>query len=1228
MLNEGWKFVQNNSFTDAQALAYSGEDWQSVSLPHTWNARDAASLNASGYKRGIGWYRLSFNTPTEGLRHWLEIGAASLVADVWLNGEHLGQHKGGFTAFRFDITDKLAGSGANSLLVKVNSTEPQDDDDVTAIAPIRGDFNVSGGLYRYVALISTAGPAHFDLADMGGPGLYATTTSIANGAATVSVRAKVTNESDANRDYRIRISLLNAEGAVSASQEQSVSLAARSRQEVTQELKVARAHLWQGVADPYLYRLVGEVLDSNGRVIDRVAQNFGIRELRWDPEEGFFLNGEHVRLHGVSMHQDYIGKGWALSAEDWDTSFNLIMEIGANAVRFGHYPFPQYALDRADELGLIVWAETPLGLSTTVERCPKGPATEAYVENARQQLEEMIRQQYNHPSVALWSIGNETTARQLICHPPYDNTRPVLRELHELAKELDPGRPTAYAEYPHPLQRPEAFETYHITDLYATNRYFLWYSEGIDRLAPLLDDLHALMPDQPLGVSEYGAGAAISHHTDNPMGGYPDAHSVTEGEVAYQPEEYAAYVHEQVYGVINSKEYLWGAFVWNMFDFGSAGRNEGDVLGVNTKGLVTFDRQVRKDPFFFYKANWAGEPVTYLVGRRYTDRAYEINDIKVYSNADSVELSVNGQVVGTMTADQCALSTCVFEDVRLNRGANAVVAVGDHAGQSVQDEVVWNFNNDGIYIVAGELMTGLMSSDGRHFGSDNFFHGGTPTLEGIEGDITALVEGDPYLENGQADISSPDENIANTLDEKLYRHFRRDKFSYEIPLPSGAYEVTLGFVEPNENREVGERVFDVTANGETVLDDFDVRREAGRPLRVITRSFTVDVSDGLLSLRFTASKGNAIVSTIQVSRRNGTVGLNAEEVETTLRRVAGWQLESPVGFPPDHWVLAPLYDGLIDTSLVTGDPQYLAPVIRAGSRIGFAPGGDLGNADSHAAGHAWLRILLMDPERDPEILGRFRARYLQILDQRARGEGWSWADALYMAPPTLVRMGQATGDDRYFDLAFSEFLATHAILFDREDHLFYRDIRYIDQRTPSGQKVFWSRGNGWVYAGLAEVLDGLPSDHPSREFYLDVFTQMSSSLLQAQQPDGLWYPNLHDPGQVPIGETSGSALFLFGMAWGVEQGILNREAYLPAIERGWEGLLTRIRPDGEVDYVQPIAAEPRPFNPGSSLPYGTGAVLGAGAQILRLLNAEANVDPVQLRDQAERLVDVAPDISR
>ena len=215
-LMEGWKFVQDDDLSDDEALSTAAEDWESVTLPHTWNAEDAASLESEGYKRGLGWYRLEFNTPAAGARHWLEIGAASLVADVWLNGEHLGQHKGAFTAFRFDVTDHLAAEGPNVLVVKANNKAPGNDDDVTAIAPLGGDFNVSGGLYRDVSLISTPDPAHFVLDDLGGPGVYAATTSIANGGATVNVRGKLSSNADGDGEFIVRYSLVDDQGQVAA----------------------------------------------------------------------------------------------------------------------------------------------------------------------------------------------------------------------------------------------------------------------------------------------------------------------------------------------------------------------------------------------------------------------------------------------------------------------------------------------------------------------------------------------------------------------------------------------------------------------------------------------------------------------------------------------------------------------------------------------------------------------------------------------------------------------------------------------------------------------------------------------------------------------------------------------------------------------------------------------------------------------------------------------------
>src|SRR5581483_2210080 len=447
-LDDGWRFVQDDTLSAEGALRASGSDWKAVRLPHTWNAEDAASLKAGNYKRGVGWYRLEFDSPKAGARHWLEFGAASLVADVWLNGEKLGQHKGGFTTFRFDVTDRLKKDGRNLLLVRVDNTEPKAEDDLTAIAPLGGDFNVSGGLYRHVALISTRAPVHIDLSDLGGPGVYARTTSIAGGTAVVQVRSKLKSDArDAGR-YVVRTSLLERDGKRAESAELPLTLQAGAREEVSQTLHVRNAHLWQGIEDPYQYKLVVEVL-REGKPLDKVVQSFGIREMRFDPNDGLFLNGKHVRLRGVAMHQDFLGKAWAVTDREIDTSMALVKEIGANAVRLGHYPFPAHALEKASELGFVAWAETALGLGTTVESCARHQPSAQFMENAKQQLQELIHQQYNHAAVALWSVGNETTARENNCEQPYDNVRPVLRELHQRAKQEDPSRPTAYAEFGH-----------------------------------------------------------------------------------------------------------------------------------------------------------------------------------------------------------------------------------------------------------------------------------------------------------------------------------------------------------------------------------------------------------------------------------------------------------------------------------------------------------------------------------------------------------------------------------------------------------------------------------------------------------------------------------------------------------------------------------------------------------------------------------------------------------
>ena len=898
-LLQGWKFVQDDSLTEADALANSGNSWSDVTLPHTWNATDAAqtaqtSPTSKDYKRGLGWYKLEFNGSTSAATQWLQFDGASIVADVWLNGEKLGQHKGAFTAFRFDVTGKLK-SGKNVLLVKVDNSAPTSNSSITAIAPFSGDFNMSGGLYRGVSLVSTQDKAHFALNEsviskdtsgnditqyVAGAGVYARTTAVTSGSATVNVLGRLKNDSTVDGSYIVQASLLEADGKTlkKAVQKKDIYVKAGADVQTSLDMTVESAHLWQGVADPYLYKLVVELKNSAGTTIDKVVQGFGIRQMSFDPNKGFFLNGKSTPLHGVNMHQDYLGKAWAIGTAETDESLALVKEIGANTIRLAHYPHASYTYQQADKLGLVVMAEVPFVNSSayaTYTNCSQGnvdPETTGFAANVRLQAQELIRQQYNHASIGLWSVGNETTTMAAATCGQTQSTNNVtalLTSLHNLAKTEDPGRVTTLAAQ---ITRsgdtvlPDPVSVAGITDTYSVNRYFQWYyGTSETQLAEHLDDLHTQNPTQSIGVSEYGAGAAITHHTDNVYGGRVcSADGSGSARICYQPEGYAGYVHEKQYAAMVGKEYVYGTYVWNMFDFGSGVRHEGDVGATNTKGLVTFDRKTKKDPFFFYKANWTAEPVTYIANRRYTQRAYPVTDIKLYSNADSVTLNVNGKAVGTKTAVDCPLKVCEFKSVSLAAGSNSISAVGTHSGNTVTDTVTWNLSSDNasnIYIAAGQLTTGFKSTDsllGSHsYGSDNFFVGGELPVPPGRGAIG--LSGNVVI-NGLGSTTVPDTG-------RVWDMWREgSSFSYQIPLANGTYKVTLGFLEPTATA-AGTRVFNVDANGVNQIANLDIFSAAGANKTAIARSFNVTVSNGSLKLDFTGVTGKAIVSNISVVKQ-------------------------------------------------------------------------------------------------------------------------------------------------------------------------------------------------------------------------------------------------------------------------------------------------------------------------------------------------------------------------
>jgi beta-galactosidase len=330
----------------------------------TTRTRPASHINTAQNvvtTQGVGWYKLVFTPPANvaGMESFLQFDAASRIATVWLNGTMLGTHCGGFSRFRLDSTAALKPGKENTLTVKVDNTKPALGSSTADVLPLTGDFFVYGGLYRPVSLVLTR-KMHLDLMDSGSSGVYAKTTSVASDGAQVQMRVRVRNDSEQSGDLLLRTLLVDAQGKVAAQQEHSVAVEPASVGEDTANLAVPHPHLWQGVEDPYLYRLVVELSNTSSQLVDRVSLPFGIRQVRFDPDRGLFLNGKHVTVHGVGYHQDREGKGWASQPEDVAADEATMREMGVTGIRLTHYQHGQPIHDLADRDGLVLWDEIPL----------------------------------------------------------------------------------------------------------------------------------------------------------------------------------------------------------------------------------------------------------------------------------------------------------------------------------------------------------------------------------------------------------------------------------------------------------------------------------------------------------------------------------------------------------------------------------------------------------------------------------------------------------------------------------------------------------------------------------------------------------------------------------------------------------------------------------------------------------------------------------------------------
>lgn len=648
-LNNNWLFRFSHQVNNSAE--------RRVDIPHTWNAQDALAGNPD-YKRGIGNYRKSiFIRPEwEGRRVFLRFEGANTVSNLFVNGRHSGEHSGGYGAFVFEITDKVKYGKENELLVRVNNGEPLD------IMPLVGDFNFYGGIYRDVNLIITDSLCISPL-DYASPGLYLIQDSVNDKTAKVTARTALSNPTSKEQHATLRLQIKDGDKTIiNETKDITVNISGNTEYEDI-PFNIDNPRLWNGTSDPFIYEAVIS-LEKDGKTIDSVKQPLGLRYFTVDPDKGFFLNGRHYPLHGVCRHQERAEVGNALHPTHHDEDMRIMSDMGVNAIRLAHYPQSTYIYDLADKSGFVVWAEIPfVG--------PGGYADKGFVdqpsfrENGKEQLREMIRQHYNHPSICFWGLFNELKEYG-------DNPVEYIKELDAISKQEDPTRPTTSASN-------QDGDLNFITDLIAWNRYDGWYGATPASLASWLDATHTSHPGLKIAISEYGAGASIYHQQDTL--------TQTSPQSWWHPENWQTYYHIENWKIINDRPYVWGSFVWNMFDFGAAHRTEGDRPGINDKGLVTHDRKVKKDAYYFYKANWNPEPMVYIAGHRADIRQKPVTGIQVFSNCNEVTLRINGKKTAVQKPDK--MNICLFKDIVLSPGENIIEAEARNGKNTLTDKCVW-----------------------------------------------------------------------------------------------------------------------------------------------------------------------------------------------------------------------------------------------------------------------------------------------------------------------------------------------------------------------------------------------------------------------------------------------------------------------------------------------------------------------------------------------------------
>ena len=863
-INDGWKFTKGSPF-EAQLTGCDDSSWETVNIPHTWNDKDADD-ETPGFYRGPVWYRkqLFIDKSQEGRRAMIYFEGANQEVRFYLNGQFVGEHKGGYTRFCFDITSHLRYGQENLFAIYVNNVYNPN------IPPLSADFTFFGGIYRDVYL-QFMNPVHIATNDYASSGVYIRTPEVNNSAASVEITTLLTNDMPQATEIRVENIICDADGKEVKKTQAEVKLAAgETKTDISKKIKIDSPRLWD-IDDPYRYMVYTRILDKRkGTLLDEVVNPLGLRWFKFDSEKGFFLNGKGRKLIGTARHQDYFQKGNALRDELHVQDVLLLKEMGGNYLRVSHYPQDPVIMEMCDKLGIVTSVEIPVVNAVT--------ETEEFLHNSVEMAKEMVRQDFNRPSVMIWGYMNEiflrrpyTEGKQLEDY--YRFTEKVARALEATIREEDPSRYTMMAYH----NMPQYYEDAHLTEIpmiQGWNLYQGWYEPDINEFQRLLDRAHKVYKGKVLMVTEYGPGVD------------PRVHS-------YQPErfdfsqEYGLVYHKHYLNEMMKRPFIAGSSLWNLNDFYSESRVDA-VPHVNNKGVVGLNRE-KKDVYWFYKTALSRRPILVIGNREWKSRGGVVNtaqkeciqSVPVFSNAEEVELFVNNKSLGKKKIED---NYALF-DVPFVGGENLLEAVAVTGDNKLRDMLRIQF----------QLVGSQLKDEAVPFTEINVMLGSPRYFEDRAANVAWIPEqeykpgswgfigGTSYRrQTGFGTMLGSDIDIHGTDMNPIFQTQRVGIKSFKADVPNGEYSVYLHWAELESDKErealvynlgadseqtfAGNRSFGISINGTTVSDDFNVARDYGYA-RAVIKKFVITVKDGKgVSVDFHKKEGEPILNAIRIYR--------------------------------------------------------------------------------------------------------------------------------------------------------------------------------------------------------------------------------------------------------------------------------------------------------------------------------------------------------------------------